>query len=109
MAEGGLGALGALAAATAGGAAALGLPGLGRLAVGAEADLLVVDGDPLTDVRVLVRPDRFRLVIQAGRVVAGRDLDGPRIGPSLNTVVPGDPEPPTGPPSPCLHPRGHVG
>ncbi len=109
MAEGGLGALGALAAATAGGAAALGLPGLGRLAVGAEADLLVVDGDPLADVRVLVRPDRFRLVIQAGRVVAGRDLDGPRIGPPLDPVVPGDPEPPTGPPSPCLHPGGHVG
>ena len=35
------------------------------------ADLLVVDGDPLDDPSILLEPDRVRLVIQAGRVVAG--------------------------------------
>ena len=102
MAEGGIGALGALQAATAGGATALGLPGLGRLELGAAADLVVIDGDPVADVRVLVRPARVRLVVRAGLVVGGRDLDGPRIGSPADAALP-EPEPPTGPPSPCLH------
>ncbi|HEY3613063.1 MAG TPA: amidohydrolase family protein [Gaiellales bacterium] len=79
MAEGGIGAAGALRAATAGGAAALGRDDIGRLAVGAVADLVLLDGDPLGDVRVLVRPGRLRLVLQAGVPVAGRDLDPPRL------------------------------
>jgi imidazolonepropionase-like amidohydrolase len=78
MAEGGLGALGALRAATAGGAAALARDDIGRLAVGAVADLVVLDGDPVADPRVLVRPGRMRLVLRAGVPVAGRDLDPPR-------------------------------
>ena len=78
MAEGGLGALGALRAATAGGAAALARDDIGRLAAGAVADLVVLDGDPVADPRVLVRPGRMRLVLQAGVPVAGRDLDPPR-------------------------------
>ena len=31
-------------------------PDLGRIAVGATADLIVVDGDPLADIGVLARP-----------------------------------------------------
>ena len=79
MAEGGLGAMEALRAATAGGAAALGLPDRGRLSAGAVADLIVVDGDPLADVRVLLRPARIRLVLHDGRPIAGRDLDPPDL------------------------------
>lgn len=54
----------------------LGLPGtLGVVAPGAIADLIVVDGDPLTDVSVLADIDQhLRLVIQDGRPVDGRVL-----------------------------------
>lgn len=54
----------------------LGLPGtLGVVAPGAIADLIVLDGDPLTDVSVLADIDQhLRLVIQDGRPVDGRVL-----------------------------------
>lgn len=100
MSEGGLGSMAALAAATSGAASAVGLPDLGRLRQGAVADLVVVDGDPVADLRLLLRPGRIRLVIHNGVVVAGRDLDGPAIGRDATL----DDEPldaPTGPPSPC--------
>lgn len=41
---------------------------IGTLAVGAHADLVVVDGDPLADAGVLTRP--FRHVVQGGEVVS---------------------------------------
>ncbi|MCY7302889.1 MAG: amidohydrolase family protein, partial [Thermoleophilia bacterium] len=69
-AEGGLGSMDALAAATSGGSAALGLPERGRLAAGAAADIVVVDGDPLAGPRVLLRPQRIWLVIRDGEGVA---------------------------------------
>jgi imidazolonepropionase-like amidohydrolase len=56
----------ALRAATSGAARLLRRPDLGALAVGAPADLLVVRGDPLRDVRALREP---LLVVQAGAVV----------------------------------------
>ena len=80
MAEGGLGPRAALRAATAGGAAALGRSDIGRLAPGAAADLLVIDGDPLADPRVLVRPSRMHLVLRNGIPIAGRDIDPARLG-----------------------------
>jgi imidazolonepropionase-like amidohydrolase len=43
---------------------------IGTLAVGAHADLLVVDGDPLADVGVLAEPKHFRHVVQGGNVVS---------------------------------------
>ena len=44
-------------------------PDLGRIVVGATADLIVVDGDPLSDVGVLARPDAtIRMVVTEGRV-----------------------------------------
>jgi imidazolonepropionase-like amidohydrolase len=65
MAEGGLGSMAALAAATCGSATALGLDAeIGRLRPGSAADLVVVDGDPIADVRVLLRPTRIRLVFR---------------------------------------------
>lgn len=46
---------------------------IGVVAAGAHADLLVVDGDPLSDVAVLAEPERHhRLVIQGGRIVIDR-------------------------------------
>ena len=44
---------------------------IGTLAVGAHADLLVVDGDPLADLEVLAEPKHFRHIIQGGAVVSG--------------------------------------
>ena len=55
----------ALAAATSVAARACGLEGsTGRLAAGLDADLLLVDGDPLLDISALQRP---RLVVSRGR------------------------------------------
>jgi imidazolonepropionase-like amidohydrolase len=73
LAEGGLGAREAIRAATAGSAAALGLDDRGTIEVGKRADILLVDGDPLTDPAVLLDSDRIRLVVQGGRDVAGKD------------------------------------
>jgi imidazolonepropionase-like amidohydrolase len=103
MAEGGLGSAAGLAAATAGGAAALGRPELGRLEVGAAGDAIVIDGDPLADLRLLLRPAAIRLVVAGGRVVAGRDLDGPAVGPRPDAVAQVSAD---GPPSPCMHRHG---
>ncbi|MFJ6186464.1 amidohydrolase family protein [Streptomyces sp. NPDC092295] len=49
----------------------LGMDGLiGTLAVGAHADLLIVDGDPLDDIGVLTRPrEKLRHVVKGGSVV----------------------------------------
>jgi len=71
----GLPARDALVAATATGAAALGLDELGTVEPGKLADLLVVDGDPLSDPGVLGRRERIWLVIQLGEAVAGSALE----------------------------------
>lgn len=66
LAEAGLSSMQALHAATIGGAAALGRPGLGRIAVGGPADLVVVDGRPDADLAILTQPARIQLVIAGG-------------------------------------------
>lgn len=46
---------------------------IGVVAPGAHADLLLVDGDPLTDAGVLAEPEtHLRVVVQAGRLVLDR-------------------------------------
>jgi imidazolonepropionase-like amidohydrolase len=66
----------ALVAATSVGARAIGLDDqIGTVEVGKLADLMVVDGDPLSDVGHLTEPDRIHLVLQGGEPVAGRALD----------------------------------
>ena len=72
MVEGGLSGLEGIAAATRGSARALGLSDVGSVSAGAVADLVVIDGDPTLDVRVLLDPQRIWMVIQGGNVVAGR-------------------------------------
>ena len=67
LAGGGVPAPEALRTATGGAADACGLAGrTGRLAPGLDADLLLVDGDPTTDVDAL---SRVRLVVSRGREV----------------------------------------
>jgi imidazolonepropionase-like amidohydrolase len=72
----GLTALEAIAAGTAVAAAACGLDEqLGTVEVGKLADLLVVDGDPVADPRVLLDRERIWLVLQSGQPVAGATLE----------------------------------
>jgi imidazolonepropionase-like amidohydrolase len=77
LVEGGLTPLEAIQAAT--GTAALALrkeATLGALSPGKVADLVVLDGDPLADIRLLQDRARIRIVLQGGRLVAGT-LAGP--------------------------------
>ncbi len=72
MVEGGLTPIEGVVAATRGSATALGRDEeLGTVTAGAVADLLIVDGDPLADIRVLNDPASVWLVVQEGRIVAG--------------------------------------
>lgn len=72
MVEGGLSPAEAITAATRGSAAALGLEDRGTMSVGAVADLIVLAGNPLTDIDVLTRSEAVSLVVREGRIVAGR-------------------------------------
>jgi imidazolonepropionase-like amidohydrolase len=72
MSDGGLGPAAAIRAATWGSARALGLDEeLGTVEPGKTADVLVVDGDPFADVRVLADRANIWLVLKDGRPVAG--------------------------------------
>jgi imidazolonepropionase-like amidohydrolase len=86
MVDGGLSPLEGICAATSGSASALGLsPSVGTVVPGAAADLLVIDGDPLADVRVLRDPERMWMVVQGGKVVAGKVVAG---NPGAATLIP---------------------
>ena len=61
----------ALVAATANGARAIGLDDAGELVPGKLGDVLVVNGQPLDDIRVLQDGSRLERVYQGGRLVAG--------------------------------------
>jgi imidazolonepropionase-like amidohydrolase len=66
LVEAGLSPLEALRAATVSAADLLGVAGLGAIEVGAPADFVLVEGDPLADVRVVLRP---ALVVKGGLAV----------------------------------------
>ena len=66
----------ALVAATKTAAQALGLDEhIGTVEEGKLADLLIVDGDPLQEPRLLAEPSRIWLVLQLGAPVAGQALE----------------------------------
>jgi imidazolonepropionase-like amidohydrolase len=69
LAEAGLSRTDALRAATIGGAAALGRPDLGRIAVGGPADVVIVDGRPDEDLGLLTRPSSIIAVMRSGEFV----------------------------------------
>lgn len=65
----------AILAGTRNNAVAMGIADqVGSVRAGLAADLLVVDGDPLADIRVLGQPERIRAVFKGGMPVA-RDAD----------------------------------
>jgi imidazolonepropionase-like amidohydrolase len=66
----------ALQCATRIGGELMGLP-VGRVAEGQLADLLLVDGDPLQDVRLLQDKDRLKLIMKNGNVHKLETLAGP--------------------------------
>ena len=70
LVEAGLSPIEALRAATIGGAAALGRSDLGRISVGATADLVVVDGRPDVDLSLLTRPSSISEVMRSGVAVS---------------------------------------
>jgi imidazolonepropionase-like amidohydrolase len=74
MVDGGLSALEGIRAATQGSAVALGLADVGTVTPGSQADLIVVDGDPVADVRVLNDPSRITMVMKAGAFVKSSGL-----------------------------------
>jgi imidazolonepropionase-like amidohydrolase len=70
MTYAGLSSLEAIQAGTSNGALTLGLEGqIGVVAPGMIADLIVVDGDPVADIRLLQRRSAIETVIQDGHVV----------------------------------------
>ncbi|HEU5333636.1 MAG TPA: amidohydrolase family protein [Actinocrinis sp.] len=73
LVECGFTALEAIEAATANGPATLGAqaPRSGMLAEGFDADVIVVDGDPVADISVLSRPEMVTGVWKAGQKVKG--------------------------------------
>lgn len=77
---------GALVCATAnGGLAMIGDGSLGTLQAGKLADLIVVQGNPLDDPRLLQGPDAIRLVMKDGQLCKNM-LGAPVSSPALETV-----------------------
>jgi len=48
---------------------------IGQVAIGFDADLIVVDGDPLADIGLLARPrESLKMVMKAGRIMVRHDI-----------------------------------
>ena len=50
---------------------------LGTVAPGAHADLLALDGNPLEDIYLMEKPERFALIMRGGKIVQST---GPAAG-----------------------------
>jgi imidazolonepropionase-like amidohydrolase len=73
LVEAGLTPMQALRAATQWAAQCLGLErDLGTVEAGRLADLVVVDGNPLSDIKLLLEPERIQLVLKGGEVCVDR-------------------------------------
>jgi imidazolonepropionase-like amidohydrolase len=71
LVEAGLSPMEAIVACTSGAAAAIDFPEVGSVRSGKFADLVLVDADPLADIRALQRPEHIKAVIKGGRFVKG--------------------------------------
>jgi imidazolonepropionase-like amidohydrolase len=76
MVEGGLSPHEGITAATRGSARALGLDHAGTIEPGKAADLLVLETDPLQDVKAFTRPEEISMVVSSGRIVFRAAGDG---------------------------------
>jgi len=77
----------AIQTATRNSADALGLgQDLGTIAAGKLADILVIDGDPLQDIRVLGEVERIKVVVKNGDIVVDRREGGPRRANSIHDM-----------------------
>lgn len=72
LVEAGLSPMEAIVSATGAAAKALDFPEVGTLEAGKFADMLFVDGDPLTDIKLLQDLGRLPVVIKGGSIVADR-------------------------------------
>lgn len=72
LVEAGLSTSEALVAATGAAGSGIGFPEVGQVASGFFADLVLVDGDPLADIRILQQRERIALVVKGGEVVVDR-------------------------------------
>ena len=87
MVDGGLSAHEGLAAATSGSARALGLTDAGTIEAGNVADLVVLNSNPLVDIKTVMRPDEIWTVVSAGRLVFGPPTHSAARGESIATGV----------------------
>jgi imidazolonepropionase-like amidohydrolase len=71
MVDVGVCAMDAITFSTSNGAALMGLDDEGRIAPGASADMLVVEGDPVKDIHMLSETKNHRLVLKRGKPVGG--------------------------------------
>jgi imidazolonepropionase-like amidohydrolase len=83
MVEAGMTPRDALVAANGAAAELMRLADRGRVAEGAFADLLLVDGDPTADILNAALSERHRLVLKNGEVVKRRDENGERCHPQI--------------------------
>ncbi|MDH7799232.1 MULTISPECIES: amidohydrolase family protein [unclassified Beijerinckia] len=61
---------------------------IGSLEEGKNADLIILDGDPLTDIRVLRQPEKIRQVVLNGRTVLDRDVSAMLVGAGISGPIP---------------------
>jgi len=58
--------------ATKNGGEMTGIEGLGTLATGNLADMLIIDGDPSVDINIINQPERLVAVIKGGKLMSGK-------------------------------------
>jgi imidazolonepropionase-like amidohydrolase len=64
-----------IVASTSRAAECIGRPELGAIVAGKVADILIVDGDPLDDIRILQDRARIQLIMKAGKVFKNRQSE----------------------------------
>jgi imidazolonepropionase-like amidohydrolase len=87
MVDGGLSAHEGITAATSGSARALGLMDAGTIEPGKVADLVVLNSNPLADIKTVTRPEEIWMVVAGGRMVVRAPAHTAARGESIATRV----------------------